>query len=254
LSQLSISNPEILCLQARALTWESEFSADRAAVEPMLDRSQDLLERTALEGHDVSKELAFLQLQRGLTTFRRDYTVARRMFENALVRYRVTGISWGEAEALEGIGSCYLFIGEHDRAVELFRMCLIIQKKIGNSLGAAELLGELGLIAKHQGRLKEAEDYHSESLRLFRELGHQLREIHMAGTLAYTLDWSGKFEPAEQIARKGLAAAIRTERVIYSLLTGSNKSWPESPSRAMQELRGCFVTGMTRYRDDSLPS
>ena len=80
-----------------------------------------------------------------------------------------------EADALEGLGTSYLFQGQYNRAGQLLGESLAIYKQLGDKLGMAEVLNSLGLVAKHQGRLDEAEASHRQNHELFRQLGHLSR-------------------------------------------------------------------------------
>jgi predicted ATPase len=106
--------------------------------------------------------------------------------EKVLARARVTPER--RAVALEAAGGCAWFIGDHDRALELFEEGLRLFRKVGDRAGVAMMLTRLGPPLQAAGRAEEADAVVRESLAVHRELGEKdemMLALHMLGGFAF---------------------------------------------------------------------
>jgi predicted ATPase len=119
------------------------------------------------------------------------------------------------AAALEAAGGCAWFIGDHERAMELFEEGLRLFRKIGDRAGAAMMLTRLGPPLYAAGRADEGEAVLRESLAVHRELGvkeETMLAVHILGSFVSARD------PKEARALMEESIALSRELGDYALL------------------------------------
>jgi predicted ATPase len=106
--------------------------------------------------------------------------------EKALARARATPER--RAPALEAAGGCAWFIGDSERALELFEEGLCLFRKVGDRAGVAIMLTRMGPPLQAAGRAEEADAVVREGLAVHRELGDKgemMLCLHMLGGFAF---------------------------------------------------------------------
>jgi predicted ATPase/class 3 adenylate cyclase len=92
------------------------------------------------------------------------------------------------AAALEAAGGAAWFVGDADRALDLFQEGLAIFRQIGDRAGSAVMLTRMGPPLQAAGRSQEAEAVVEESLPIHRDLedkGEVALALHMLGSFAH---------------------------------------------------------------------
>jgi hypothetical protein len=99
------------------------------------------------------------------------------MVEEALAIYRELGNVFAMADALSGLGSYYLLVGDRDAASAAQREALEIFVEVGNPTGIAMVLEAIAMIATMEGR--------------------HVRALRLAGASEAVKDQTGGGAPAE---------------------------------------------------------
>jgi non-specific serine/threonine protein kinase len=106
-----------------------------------------------------------------LAVYLGDYERAAEMFEAARVQYDETGDSLGLANALTGLGIVAADRGDFEAAERRHREALQTRRSLGDMSAQALSLYNLGTIAAASGKFAEAREFHSQALTIRQELG-----------------------------------------------------------------------------------
>jgi predicted ATPase/DNA-binding SARP family transcriptional activator len=120
-----------------------------------------------------------------------DTAEARRYYRQSLEMRQKIGDHWGEAAALNSLGTIALNMGEYRQAEHLLRKALALTESMVDLNGIAWSTGHLENIAIVRGRYEEAGALARQGYRLAREIGNQ-------GTLAWRLYDLGKIALAQE--------------------------------------------------------
>ncbi len=115
---------------------------------------------------------------------------------------------------LRELGLLYRFVGDLDRAEQMFRRALEIEERFGQEEGMARNYGNLGAVYYGRGDLDEAEQMHRDALQINERLG---RQEGMAGNycnLGAVYATRGDLNRAEEMCRKALEISKRLGRKV----------------------------------------
>jgi tetratricopeptide (TPR) repeat protein len=99
----------------------------------------------------------------------------------------------------------YGFVGDLDRAEEMYRKGLALDEALGRKAGMASDYGNLGILYRTRGDLDRAEEMYRKSLALDEELGRKEGMANAYGNLGNLYLTRGDLDRAEEMYRKGLA-------------------------------------------------
>jgi len=145
----------------------------------------------------------------GLTTFfgiRGHWQDWQATHEQAAAAARAAGLALGEANAVEMLGVCHLWLGDVRRALPCFERSLELARAVGSARRVATGQYGLGLVAAYRGDCQRAEELLNESLAHFRGAGDQHGVAVTLDALAEAQRLGGR--RAEATANLGLAGAI----------------------------------------------
>ena len=91
--------------------------------------------------------------------------------EKALKLTKETGDREGEAASTNNLGSLYLALGEHDKAIEYAEKALAIRKEIGDRKGEMSSYTLLGSVKLAQGENQKAIEYQTRAIEIIKEIG-----------------------------------------------------------------------------------
>jgi hypothetical protein len=88
----------------------------------LLEQSLDVLERSSLADRERQSASAFIFLQQGRLCYTQaDFARGEAAYQQALLRYRALGDTWGEANVLLGLGSLAYRVGDYAQAAAAAR-------------------------------------------------------------------------------------------------------------------------------------
>jgi predicted ATPase/class 3 adenylate cyclase len=136
-------------LRAQILAWKGHFERQLGRtreVEPTLQQSLDLL-NLADDGAQARSVKAFALLELGrVESFLGEREKAKQLYEQSLAGYRDFGDQWSIANVLSALGGLAWHLARHAEAEQLDRESLAIRQTIGDRRGIAESLEGLGTI------------------------------------------------------------------------------------------------------------
>ena len=136
-------------LRAQILAWKGHFERQLGRtrkVEPTLQQSLDLL-NLADNGAQARSVKAFALLELGrVESFLGEREKAKQLYEQSLAGYRGIGDQWSIANVLSALGGLAWHLARFAEAEQLDRESLAIRQTIGDRRGIAESLEGLGTI------------------------------------------------------------------------------------------------------------
>ena len=133
-----------------------------------------------------------------------DLDRAEQMFRKAMEIDEKLGRMEGVATQSGNLGLIYQTRGDLDRAEQMHRKALEIDEKIGWMEGMASDCGNLGIIYRQQGDLDRAEQMHRKAMEINEKLGRMEGVAIASGNLGVIYQIRGDLDRAEQILRKAL--------------------------------------------------
>jgi tetratricopeptide (TPR) repeat protein len=100
-----------------------------------------------------------------------DREISRRHAEQALGLYESLNDNWGQANALNRLGTVCWNVGDYDKARLAFEESLALHHQVGDTWGLAVSHDRLGLLLITQGKLDLSSQYLTQAVRYFDELG-----------------------------------------------------------------------------------
>ena len=91
--------------------------------------------------------------------------------EQALGLYESINDEWGQANALNQLGTVCWNVGAYDKAQKYFEESLALRRRIGDRRGEASSLDRLGLVLMHRGELALSCHYLEQAVDLFNQIG-----------------------------------------------------------------------------------
>jgi len=215
---------EFISEQADAVTAISQrisgdlTSAGNLTREEKRFRIAELEERIADAGDPPSGALAshcgtWLSELGFLHCFIGDLERAEQMFRKALEIDEKLGRMGGVASHSGNLGLIYQLRGDVDRAEQMHRKSLEIEQKLGRMEGVAEDSGNLGVIYEIRGDLDRAEQMHRRALEIDEKLGRMEGVAEDSANLGIIYGTRGDLERAEQMFRKALEIDEKLGRI-----------------------------------------
>ena len=90
--------------------------------------------------------------------------------EKALGLYESINDEWGQANALNQLGTVYWNVGDYDKAQKYFEESLALRRRIGDRRGEASSLDRLGLVLMSRGELALSCHYLEQAVILFNQI------------------------------------------------------------------------------------
>jgi non-specific serine/threonine protein kinase len=151
-----------------------------------------------------------------------DYTLAERLATEALERFEALDDRPGIGEALFGIARAVWFLGDLNRAVDLFNQAIALKRELRDWFGVIGAMGNLGHIAFQQGDLDRAEQLDEEGLALTREHDYVSRSVFFMKSLGQFALQRGRYDRARALFGECLstARALRALRPIADAFDG----------------------------------
>lgn len=128
------------------------------------------------------------------------YTAAREAFERG-------GDEHGLVRSQNGLGSVYMFRGEHERALSTYLQVLQDFERLGDTRRQVGVLSNVGTLHTNQGNLEEALIYFERAIRLGETLNDPALLIPYLDNFGVVLADHGSYEEAEPILLRALAIA-----------------------------------------------
>ncbi|MEZ5426932.1 MAG: CHAT domain-containing protein [Pyrinomonadaceae bacterium] len=117
-------------------------------------------------------------------------------FEYARTLYRKIGDQYGEATALEGIGSVYAVLGDKEKALDHYRRAMTLYEIQKAPLEQSEMLNKIGLIESLLGNQKEALELYREALPISRDIELETLEARTLRNMGLVYSGLGQKEKA----------------------------------------------------------
>jgi predicted ATPase/DNA-binding CsgD family transcriptional regulator len=128
-----------------------------------------------------------------------DYETAEQVLSESLTLYRAHGLKDRVAGALNSLGDLAQLAGDGQRATELYEESLVLWRELRGAPGIASALHKLGQVRRSQNDNRSARTMLTESLRLQLELGNKQGQGECLAALAATTTASGQPERAAKI-------------------------------------------------------
>ncbi|MFD0271363.1 tetratricopeptide repeat protein [Streptomyces sp. NPDC127106] len=169
---------------------------DRAAALAWLDAEHDNLTATATTlGHPRTSIVLALALARYLD-YRRAFDDWIAVTTTALAVFREHGVRYGEAGALNNLGSALREVRRFDEAIDAHTQALAVFRELGVRDGEALALDRLGIALAEVRRFDEAIDAHTRAATVYRDLGDRHGEGTALGNLGNVLAEVRRFDEA----------------------------------------------------------
>ncbi|MGH9882950.1 MAG: CHAT domain-containing protein, partial [Pyrinomonadaceae bacterium] len=101
-----------------------------------------------------------------------------------------------EAATLGSNGSNYLFLGESNKALEVFNQALPIHRALRNRRGEALVLASIAFTYRHQGNVRKALELYQQALTLIREVHYPRAEAGILNDIGNAYSSSGDVQKA----------------------------------------------------------
>jgi tetratricopeptide (TPR) repeat protein/transcriptional regulator with XRE-family HTH domain len=125
-----------------------------------------------------------------------DYPAATEALEQALGIYRDLGDRLGQARALNTLGTVRQLTGDYPAAAEGLEQALGIYRDLGDRLGQAIVLDNVGSVLLLTGDCSAATQVLEQALGIYRDLGDRLGEANALNTLGSVLRLTGEYQAA----------------------------------------------------------
>ncbi len=208
---------------------------DLLIIQGKLQQARDLLEQalSAFEGAGSERKRGYT-LRRLANIEQRlgNYQLAFAKLREAVLLARATNDRYGEAVALNSLGTLYLLENSLDKANDRYQAALEIFKKDGHRMGKAATLLNLGRLGHRLEDLDHALASYDESVALFRSLGDRTGEASALFGSALVLHDRRNFS----------AANIRLQQVVENVEGLRSES-------ASQDLRASYFATKQHYFD-----
>jgi DNA-binding CsgD family transcriptional regulator len=165
--------------------------------------------RVARSAGDRWNEGYALGTMAAIAGYRRNFSAAERLGEEALLVMREIQQLWGSARALLGLGDLAQLRGEHGVAREYYLEALAILREVDARPEIARCLAGLGRIALDQWDLVSARPHLTESLRLSYASGSRIGMARGLEMLARLSVMEGN--PAVSVQLAGAMTALRAQ-------------------------------------------
>ena len=133
-----------------------------------------------------------------------DYEGASARHRTAVALYRQLGDAWGEAVALNGLGSALTRTSDADGASEALHEAMATWQALGDETGYSRSLCNVAFLERRRGGHQRARELYDEAADRFARGGDPLAQawaISHAGEVAREL---GQLDDAERLCRQGL--------------------------------------------------
>jgi tetratricopeptide (TPR) repeat protein len=127
-----------------------------------------------------------------------DRETARRHAEQALGSYESLDDSWGQANALNRLGTVRWNVGAYAEARSYFEESLALHRGLGDSWGLAVALDRLGLLLINLGEMDASSRHLTQALAYFAELGDRAGFADASENLASLWLEMGRFADAHR--------------------------------------------------------
>jgi predicted ATPase/class 3 adenylate cyclase len=163
-------------------------------------------ERTLAVALDPPPELHAAALRRLgiLVEATRDLARARKLFEDALDRFRAAGSRDGEAASLNSLGVVMRSLGDLDAAEKFCEGAIDLRRAMGDEAGLSTAISNLGITATDRGDFERAEHLFETALALDRKLGDEWAVTVDANNLAAVSFERGDYERATRMSTQAL--------------------------------------------------
>jgi tetratricopeptide (TPR) repeat protein len=109
-----------------------------------------------------------------------------------------------QAVNLDRLGLSYYFLGQVERAIELYEQTLVVTREIGDRRREGAALGKLGGAYHDLGQVERAIEFYEKALEISREIGDHRREGVAFGNLGLAYYDLGQVEQAIEFYEKAL--------------------------------------------------
>jgi tetratricopeptide (TPR) repeat protein/DNA-binding winged helix-turn-helix (wHTH) protein/TolB-like protein len=176
-------DPRIDLAEAYAYNLLGEWKLGQAAARKAGDKA-----------HEQSRKLLLAEAQSAEANSllgQEDFSVALRLYKQALDIYQQSGDKGDEASVLNNIGGVSLEQGDLAAAEKKYRDALAIYRAIGAKGLAANPLTNLGALLQRQGNLDGAEELYMQALDMYREVKNKGSEAIVLNNMAEVLHDKG---------------------------------------------------------------
>lgn len=118
------------------------------------------------------------------------------LYEEALELYQALQDHFGQALALENLGSLAAVRGDFDVAIAMYTDCLALRRQLDHKPGVAAAARALSQLLLRHGAYAVANELQAESLQIERQLGHSDRIARTLEAVAELASQQGDFERA----------------------------------------------------------
>jgi tetratricopeptide (TPR) repeat protein len=139
----------------------------------------------------------------------RDLASARKLFEEALDRFRLAGSQEGEAATLNSLGVVMRSLGNLDEAEEFFRSAVNLRREMRDEAGLSTTTSNLGITAVDRGDFERAEHLFETALTLDQKLKNEWAVTVDAINLAVVHFERGDYEQATTMSEQALRGFSR---------------------------------------------
>jgi predicted ATPase/Tfp pilus assembly protein PilF len=163
---------QVLAAQLCLSSWRSQFAHWLGRLNEAPLRDARILADELPPSPVVRPALALYHLvATEITLETGDREIARRHAEQALGLYESLNDNWGQANALNRLGTVCWNVGDYDKARLAFEESLALHHQVGDTWGLAVSHDRLGLLLITQGKLDLSSQYLTQAVRYFDELG-----------------------------------------------------------------------------------
>jgi CHAT domain-containing protein len=132
------------------------------------------------------------------------YAKAIELFEQALIKFRISGNFKNQALCLRGIGVSYQNLEKYREAIDYHQQALNIYRQLKDRKNEGKTYRDLGDLYSRQGKYQTAIDYHQQSLQVFRGLSDLQGESNALRDLGFMAQILGKFPEATKYYQQAL--------------------------------------------------
>ncbi|HET9244114.1 MAG TPA: BTAD domain-containing putative transcriptional regulator [Gaiella sp.] len=164
-----------------------------------------------------------------------DYAKFKALAQERLALCRSLGDRHGEAWALDRLATAWLFEGELDRGMSLYKQSAAISRELGDGRGLAVSLTSMGYQALVEGDHERAIGLSEQALALYETLGQQEEMLAPLLNLGLAVLSEGRHREAHDVFRRGLELAQNlgyTDIIVYCLEAHAAVLAPDEPRKA----------------------
>ncbi|MBW7885834.1 MAG: tetratricopeptide repeat protein, partial [Caldilineaceae bacterium] len=151
-----------------------------------------------------------------------DYANARLHLEAALHSSQTANLPHWELRALSMLGLVLLYMGEHERGVQLSHAALRASRKHDLLLDEARLLTQLGMIYFYQGRYQSAQQYYTYALHTCESVNDRAGSLATIISMGAVAQQLGDYEEARRLYHRALDLGKSIGDRNYEAVTTAN--------------------------------